>query len=72
MEELIKIAFMHVDILGSHVAEGHYDLMGPGGEIILPQAWHTTIEPDWSITMHMWPMPEKQTSDPGKFPFPSR
>jgi hypothetical protein len=24
----------------------------------LPQVWETMIEPDWSITMHMWPMPE--------------
>jgi len=59
MEELIKQAFMHVDHLGPHVADGHYDLIGPNGEIILPQVWETMIEPDWSITMHMWPMPEK-------------
>ncbi|KAH7198805.1 uncharacterized protein B0J16DRAFT_360480 [Fusarium flagelliforme] len=29
MEELIKQAFMQVDVLGPHVMEGHYDLMGP-------------------------------------------
>jgi hypothetical protein len=58
MEELIKQAFVHVDVIGPHVAEGHYDLIGPNGEIILPQVWETMIEPDWSVTMHMWPMPE--------------
>lgn len=58
MEDLIRQAFLHVEIIGPHVAEGHYDLVGPNGEIILPQVWETMIEPDWIITMHMWPMPE--------------
>lgn len=57
MEELIKQAFLHVDKIGPHVQEGHYDLMGPNGEIILPAVWDTTIEPDWQITMLMWPLP---------------
>jgi hypothetical protein len=59
MEELIKQAFVHVEVIGPHVLDGHYDLIGPNGEIILPQVWETMIEPDWSISMHMWPMPEK-------------
>lgn len=58
MEELIRQAFLHVEGLGPHVAEGHYDLIGPNGEIILPRVWETTVEPDWAISMHMWPMPE--------------
>lgn len=56
MEELIKQAFLHVDVIGPHVQEGHYDLIGPNGEIILPSVWERVVEPDWSITMHMWPM----------------
>ena len=64
MEELIRQAFVHVDVIGPHVAEGHYDLIGPNGEIILPQVWETMIEPDWSITMHMWPMPEPKGPPP--------
>lgn len=64
MEELIKQAFLHVDVIGPHVHEGHYDLIGPDGEIILPQVWETMIQPDWSITMHMWPMPDKSTAPP--------
>ena len=58
MEELIKQAFLHVDVIDPHVHEGHYDLVGPDGEIILPQAWETILQPDWAITMHMWPMLE--------------
>lgn len=59
MEDLIKQAFLHIEVIGPHVAEGHYDLVGPNGDIILPQVWETVIEPDWAITMHMWPIPEK-------------
>ncbi|KAF2118721.1 hypothetical protein BDV96DRAFT_568379 [Lophiotrema nucula] len=58
MEELINQAFLHVDVIGPHVHEGHYDLVGPSGEIILPQVWESMIQPDMAITMHMWPMPE--------------
>jgi len=61
---LIKQAFLHVDVIGQHVAEGHYDLIGPNNEIILPAVWETVIEPDWAITMHMWPIPEPDPEPP--------
>lgn len=64
MEDLIRQAFLHVEVIGPHVADGHYDLVGPNGEIILPQVWETMIEPDWVITMHMWPMPEPPPPPP--------
>lgn len=60
MEELVKQAFLHVDVIGPHVMEGHYDLIGPEGEIILPQVWESVVEPGWSISMQMWPMPEPE------------
>ena len=63
MEFLIKEAFIHIEGLGPHVAEGHYDLLGPHGEIILPHVWETVIEPDWTITMHMWPMTEEKEEE---------
>jgi Ubiquitin-like domain len=70
MEELIRQAFLHVENLGPHVAEGHYDLVGPNGEIVLPRVWESTIQPDWSVSMHMWPMPEppKPGFPPGPMP----
>jgi hypothetical protein len=69
MEELIRQAFLHVDVIGPHVMNGHYDLIGPNEEIILPQVWETIIEPDWTITMHMWPMPQpKPVPPPGAPP----
>lgn len=58
MEELIKQAFLHVEGLGPRVQEGQYDLVGPDGEIILPQVWETVVQPDWQISMMMWPMAE--------------
>ncbi|KAF2435022.1 hypothetical protein EJ08DRAFT_580876 [Tothia fuscella] len=58
MEALINQAFLHVDGIGQHVHEGHYDLVGPDGEIILPQVYESMVKPDWAISMHMWPMPE--------------
>ena len=75
MEDLIRQAFLHIDVIGPHVHEGHYDLIGPNNEIILPGVWETVIEPDWAITMHMWPVPEKEEIDvieilPGPGPDP--
>lgn len=51
---------MHVDIIGQHVHDGHYDLVSDEGEIILPQVWDSFIQPDMKIEMKMWPMPEKK------------
>lgn len=62
MEDLIRQAFLHVQIIGPHVQEGQYDLVGPSGDIILPQVWETVVEPDWTVTMHMWPIPEKPST----------
>lgn len=56
MEELIRQAFENVDDLAVHVQEGWFDLIGPGGEIILPSVWEKVLEPDWSITMAVWPL----------------
>ncbi|CAG7926447.1 unnamed protein product [Penicillium olsonii] len=68
MEELIRQAFLHIEVIGPHVADGHYDLVGPNGDIILPQVWETVVEPDWAITMHMWPIPEKPKEEPAPPP----
>ena len=64
MEYLIKEAFLHVADLGPHVADGHYDLLGPKDEIIMPSIWESVVEPGWEITMHMWPIPEPPPGPP--------
>ncbi|KAM5348874.1 hypothetical protein ACJ41O_008697 [Fusarium nematophilum] len=56
VEDLIKQAFLQVDVLGPHVMEGHYDLIGPDGTIILPSVWNEVAEPEMDIIMTMWPM----------------
>lgn len=60
MEYLIRHASLHDEVdevIREHVREGHYDLVGPNGGIILPSAWDSTIQPGWRITMKMWPTP---------------
>lgn len=71
MKSLIEQAFLYVEPIGQHVHDGHYDLIGPDGEIILPQVWETMVKPDWSITMQMWPLPEpKLPPEPPPMPPP--
>ncbi|KAK8207025.1 hypothetical protein IWZ01DRAFT_508952 [Phyllosticta capitalensis] len=70
MEALVKQAFLHVDVLGQQVHNGHYDLVGPDGEIILPQIWEATVEPGWEVSMHMWPMEEPAPPPKPMPPFP--
>lgn len=55
MQDLIIQAFAHVDVLGPHVRHGHFDLEGPEGELIRKEAWDTTVQPGWQVTMKMWP-----------------
>lgn len=65
MQALIDQAFAHVENLADWVHGGHYDLLGPDGEIIMPEYWRETIQPDMSITMMLWPFPEpKDEKDP--------
>lgn len=59
-------AFEHVDSIGAIVADGNYDLVGPGGEIILPQIWEGVIQPGWQIKMHMPPSKEAPTEEKEK------
>ncbi|KAI1614314.1 hypothetical protein EDD37DRAFT_612094 [Exophiala viscosa] len=63
MESLINQAFAHVPNLAEHVMNGRYDLIGPDKEIIMPNYWESTIEPDMHITMMLWPIPEPKKED---------
>lgn len=55
MEELIQAAFLNVDPLRDQVMKGHYNLIDPNGEIILPEVWEKVITPGSSVVMEMWP-----------------
>ncbi|KAI9718335.1 MAG: hypothetical protein M1828_006737 [Chrysothrix sp. TS-e1954] len=71
MEDLICQAFVHVDI-EKYVQERQYDLVGPNG-IILPHVWDFTIQPDWTVTMEMWPgvaEEQRRANEPKVAPVP--
>lgn len=51
-------AFAKVDSLNEHVNAGRYDLIGPTGEVITPERYDTLIQPGWTVTMRMQPLPE--------------
>lgn len=72
MEDLIKQAFIHVDVIGPHVQEGHYDLISSEGEIILPPLWSATIKPGDTVSMRMWPEKEAPRPPQPSFPSPGR
>ncbi|KAG9565778.1 hypothetical protein KCU71_g3208, partial [Aureobasidium melanogenum] len=63
METLIRQAFVNLDRIGPHVANGQYDLVGPNDEIILPQVWDIVVQPGWNIRMQLWPMTESTEED---------
>ena len=63
MDDLIQQAFMHVQGVGEHVAAGHFDLVGPDGEIVLPRLWDIVVKPGMMITMHMWPTSEEPSAE---------
>ena len=56
---MIKETLLLVPNLNLRVADGEYDLFGPQEEILSPSNWESMIEPDWEITMRMWPNPER-------------
>ena len=53
METLIKSAFLHSGQFSSRVEQGQYDLIGPDGNVILPEIWDMTVRPDITIEMIM-------------------
>ena len=63
MEELIQEAFIHINTIRPDVAEGRYDLVGPTGEIMSPHNWDSVIQPDWTVTMHMWSTIKKEAQE---------
>ncbi|KAF5981882.1 hypothetical protein FCOIX_4021 [Fusarium coicis] len=66
MEDMIKEAFMRVDVLYPHILARHYDLASPDGNTIHPLKWESTVEPGMQVIMTMRPMvsTEKQRTNP--------
>jgi hypothetical protein len=76
MQTLIDEAFPLED-LRPIVEKGCYDLWSHSGKIIMPEFWQDLVQPDWTITMRMWPVPDLQQSattkqySPPPLPLPS-
>jgi chemotaxis protein histidine kinase CheA len=58
MQALIKQAFVGMERQALQVTNGHYDLIGPNNEIILPQVWEVVVQPGWEVKMNLWPLPD--------------
>ncbi len=56
MEDLINQAFLNNNIIKSRIIEGHYDLLSPSGDTILPALWENLVEPGWEVTMKLRPI----------------
>ncbi|OCL04161.1 hypothetical protein AOQ84DRAFT_391740 [Glonium stellatum] len=45
-----------------HAFGGHYDILGPTGNIILPFLWEHSIKPGWTVSLRPWD-PEHHIGD---------
>ena len=62
--ELVKQAFLHVDIIGPKVGAGQFDIADRKGRIILPECWESLVEPGCELAQHLWPMEEQVLPPP--------
>ncbi|KAK3323324.1 hypothetical protein B0T19DRAFT_201514 [Cercophora scortea] len=61
MEKLIRQSHAHVSEANKkNIIDRKYDLVGPAGEIILPELWAGLVQPGWEVTMKMWPEAKPQ------------
>ena len=58
MRSLITSSFLHTDALSPQIAQGSYDLLGPSGDIILPEVWESMVQPGWVVELRLRPHPD--------------
>ena len=63
MENMIVQAHQGFDA-ADLVQQRRYDLIGPSGEVIMPQVWDIMVEPGFDITLKPWPAPEPSEPEP--------
>ncbi|KAL0936379.1 uncharacterized protein CTRU02_208594 [Colletotrichum truncatum] len=66
-------AFKHVDIVGPHVMEGHFDIVSKdlGDVILLPSIWGDLVKPGYVVDMRVWPIEKpRQIPVAHRRPFP--
>ncbi|PNP51267.1 hypothetical protein FNYG_15913 [Fusarium nygamai] len=64
IEDMIKEAFRHVDVLYPHVLARRYDLIDSDGNSIDPLRWESTVEPGMQLEMTMWPLNNNDNPTP--------
>lgn len=64
MESLIRRSFSHVESMNSKIVTGSYDILGPTGEIILPEIWEAVIKPGWVVELRFWDYAEAREGSP--------
>ncbi len=64
MESLIRRSFSHVESMNSKIVRGSYDILGPTGEIILPEIWDAVIKPGWIVELRFWDYAEAREGSP--------
>ncbi|KAJ4009496.1 hypothetical protein NW752_009086 [Fusarium irregulare] len=64
MEQKIKEALGQHEVLGSHILNGEYDVIGPTGSIIMPNCWRFVVEPGWDVTLIIPPISTKGRAKP--------
>jgi hypothetical protein len=69
MENMIVQAHQGFDA-AELVQQRRYDLIGPTGEVIMPQVWDIMVEPGFDITLKPWPTPEPAEPEPPPPPEP--
>ncbi|CAD0109596.1 unnamed protein product [Aureobasidium uvarum] len=47
------------DSIQSHIANGRYQILGPEGQIILPEFWELLVESEWHLSMQLLPVPDE-------------
>ncbi|KAL8993869.1 MAG: hypothetical protein Q9169_006024 [Polycauliona sp. 2 TL-2023] len=60
--KLLTEAYRSNESMRSMVAGGHYHLLTPNGEIILPKVWHAIVSPGLALTLQLRPGSEQHLS----------
>ena len=55
MDDLVKKTLLHFGV-DSYILEGHYNLLDPNGDTLIPAIWEHSVEPGWTVTMAQFPL----------------
>ena len=56
MVSLVEEAYPHDEFPYPQLAKGHYDFLGPSGDVLLPGIWESSVGPGGKVTLRLWPL----------------